>query len=341
MRPILVTGAQGFVGRFFVACALAAGERVIGLGRSPRSGTSFTHTISIDERCIPSPLPDELRDAVAAGSYEYFQCDLLDAQRLREVLRSTRPRAVVHLASALRDDPPSRLVQTNIAGTVALIDALRAEAADIESVVFGSSAAVYGQPRLLPVSEASELRPIEPYGITKCAAEQLAAIHADDLRARVAFARIFNVVGAGQDERHVCGRFAAQAVSARAGNRAALRVGDLAPTRDFIDVRDVASALLALVRCEGASGPFNVCSGKETAIGEVLALTLRSAGLPEHFEVESTYRRAADPSRSCGDNSKLRALGWAAQFSLEQSIADVVACYEAMRSRAISGASSA
>jgi GDP-4-dehydro-6-deoxy-D-mannose reductase len=339
MRPILVTGAQGFVGRSFVALALRAGERVVGLGRSARDDAHFTHAVSIGGKSVRAPLPADIADAQASGSYDYLACNLLDAERLRRIVRSTQPKAVVHLASGLRDDPPRRLVEANIAATVALIDALRAEGSDPECIVFGSSASVYGQPRTLPVSESSEHAPIEPYGITKCAAEQLAAIHTRSLASRIAFARIFNVVGAGQDERHVCGRFAGQAVFARAAGGTSLAAGDLSPTRDFIDVRDVGTALLTLVRSQAATGPYNVCSGEETSIGELLAMTLRSAGLPEEFPVESSYRRAADASRSVGDNSKLRALGWAPRFGIEQSVADVVAYYDAITTRAMSGAS--
>jgi GDP-4-dehydro-6-deoxy-D-mannose reductase len=347
MRPILVTGAQGFVGRSFVVSALSAGERVVGLGRSPRSDTHFTHAISIGSRSIRAPLPDAIQAALTSDAYEYVESNLLDPEKLRRIVRETQPRAVVHLATALRDDPPRRLVEANIAATVSLIDAVRAQRPDIECIVLGSSAAVYGRPRALPVTEAAAFAPIEPYGATKCAAEQLSAMASRDLPARIAFARIFNVVGAGQDERHVCGRFAAQAVSAYAPGTP-LHVGDLSPTRDFIDVRDVAAALLILMRSENASGAYNVCSGKETPIGDVLAMTLRSADLPEDIGVESSYHRNADASRSVGDNSKLRALGWAPQLSLERSVADVVAYYRSItaetgaeftRTRAISGAS--
>jgi len=197
------------------------------------------------------------------------------------------------------------------------------------------------------VKETSEFAPIDAYGVTKCCAEQIAAMHSRGLSARIAFARIFNVVGAGQDERHVCGRFAAQAASARKTG-AVLHAGDLSPTRDFIDVRDVAAALLALALSDVASGPYNVCSGTETPIGDVLTIALRSAGLPEDLPIESSYHRAADASRSVGDNSKLRALGWAPRFPLERSIADLTAYYRSIAAetgdastttRAISGAS--
>jgi nucleoside-diphosphate-sugar epimerase len=348
VRPILVTGAQGFVGRAFVAAALSAGERVVGLGRSPRSDTCFTHTISIRGRSIPAPLPAALRSALATDAYQYVQSDLLDTESVRSIVRSTRPSAVVHLASALRDDPPRRLTEANIAATVSLVDVLQ-EDADIKCAVIGSSAAVYGQPRTLPISETSELAPIDAYGVTKAAAEQLAAIGLRDCNTRIAFARIFNVVGAGQDERHVCGRFVAQAVAARASGAAVLQVGDLSPTRDFIDVRDVASALLVLVQSSLASDAYNVCSGRETAIRDVLAIALHSADMPDDLTIEPSYRRAADASRSVGDNSKLRALGWAPRFSLEESIADVTSYYrsiavatgaESSSARPISSASS-
>src|SRR5205085_533500 len=92
-------------------------------------------------------------------------------------------------------------------------------------------------------------------------------------------ARIFSVAGPGQTETHVCGRFAAQVAALAGIPHPALEVGPLDPTRDFIDVRDVASALWLLAQAREPGSTYNVASGRETAIHAVLSDLLRIAGL--------------------------------------------------------------
>jgi nucleoside-diphosphate-sugar epimerase len=307
MKPLLITGAQGFLGRYCVAEALRGGETVVGFGRSPRN----------------DPIA-----GMSSPAYEYRSGDVLDGSSLAGVIRETRPRAIVHLASALRFDEPQRLVRTNVAGTIALFDAIADAKAAPERVVLGSSSAVYGRVEKVPVSERAPCRPTDVYGVTKLAAEQLAEIRSRELGIPIYAARIFNLVGPGQDEHHVCGRFAAQAVRLPPGDDATFSTGDLRPTRDFIDVRDAARAVVLLSRTAGAPGAYNVGSGIETAIARVLELTLKASGR-RGVRVEQTFARTSDVPRSVAEIAKLRAAGWQPAYTLEQSIADLVASFSA------------
>jgi GDP-4-dehydro-6-deoxy-D-mannose reductase len=312
------------MGRFFVAHALSTGRTVVGIGRSKRCDDWFTH----HDDAAPAPVPTNIRLLFTSDTYAYHSVDLVRSEKLAHIVRDVKPRAIVHFAGSLRGDQFEHLVRNNIIGTAALFDAIERSNVDVECVVFVSSASVYGAARRLPISEEDPCNPADLYAVTKFAGERIASIRATDTSSRVICARVFSVVGPGQDERHVCGRFAAQAVrlAARRGD-GVLRVGDLRSTRDFIDVRDTAEALLLLVEHGRAGEAYNICSGIETPIDDVLRISLNSAGLLQRPPLEKAYERAIDFARNVGSNAKLRSLGWTASVSLSQSISDLVTYY--------------
>jgi nucleoside-diphosphate-sugar epimerase len=148
-------------------------------------------------------VPRALRRWLGIQRYGYQSVSLDDAGSLRPVILVFRPDCVFHLASALHSAPERELAATNIAGTASLLRALEGTGTRL---VLGSSASVYGSPGRLPIDEAHPCAPVNAYGTTKLAAEQLAARHG----AGVVIARVFNVVGPGQSEDHVCGRLASR-----------------------------------------------------------------------------------------------------------------------------------
>jgi GDP-4-dehydro-6-deoxy-D-mannose reductase len=324
----LVTGAQGFTGRFTVAALLQADPRaqVVGSGRSPALDQTFTHAVTWGERRVLAPLPREV-GALDPARYRYLACDLDDPAAVAGLVAAAQPNVVIHLAAALRDDPPERLIAANVRGTIALLTAL-GTLADKPAVVLGSSGSVYGANPAIPVGEGDCCAPAEPYAMSKLAAEYAARVLAPALGLPLVIARIFNIAGPGQDERHVCGRFAAQAAAIAAGAREPrFEVGDLSPTRDFVDVRDVAAGLIVLAARGVAGGTYNLASGEERSIGEVLRHVLALAGIAERVEIVERYARAGDISRQRADIAKLAALGYRPRYTLEATLADLLAYY--------------
>src|SRR4051812_37053870 len=120
----LITGAQGFVGRYLAARLLceARGAEVFGIGRSARREGQFTHAIHLGAMRLAAPLPEEIKHADSDSSYHYMTVDICDSARLIRVIRDFRPQVVFHLASALRDDLPESLFRTNIEGTIRIIE---------------------------------------------------------------------------------------------------------------------------------------------------------------------------------------------------------------------------
>ena len=236
MKRVLVTGAQGFVGRWLVHALDRSGlvGEIFGIGRSAGNRLAFTHKFHWGGRCIPAPLPPGLCSQMSTP-YHYQPLDICDSSALATLLADVRPHWVFHMASGLRDDPPGHLCRTNVEGTTVLTHALIDAPQRPERVIFGSSGSVYGASRQLPLSEDATTEPTTLYGVTK-----LASQHA----LPSVWARLFNLVGPGQDERHVAGRFASVLAALQSsGGPLRLAVGPLDTTRDFIDVRDRAPAL--------------------------------------------------------------------------------------------------
>jgi nucleoside-diphosphate-sugar epimerase len=331
-ETLLLTGAQGFVGRWFAA---ASGfRRVVGIGRSARRA-SFTHEATLGPHRVTAPLPSALR---SAPQTEYVSCDVRDEDALIALLRTERPHAIVHLAAALRDDPPSALFPANVDGTIALLHAVARSGVRVGRIVLGSSGSVYGAPQRLPVREDDGVNPPDLYAVSKLAAEWSARVLARELDLPLVVARIFNVVGPGLDERHACARFASQLAAAAHGYAERVVVGELTPTRDFADVRDVAAALAILARRGAAGTTYNVASGRETALREVFEILLELSGAGERLEVVRGYRRAADCPRVVADVSRLAELGYAPAHALSASLAALYGYYADDVARAVSAA---
>ncbi|HEY7993596.1 MAG: NAD-dependent epimerase/dehydratase family protein [Candidatus Eremiobacterales bacterium] len=340
---IFVTGAQGFVGRYVVGSMLrGCTTDILGIGRSSRQDDTFTHAVRCRDRAVQAPLPEQLKRTLSDRRYRYEAVDITDRKAVAAMLRGFRPDVVVHLASGLRDDDTEHLERTNVLGSTTLVEAVAEAGAAIRMLVLGSTGGVYGAAARIPIPETAPFAPVDPYSRSKAAAERATRELAQRESVPVLWARLFNIVGPGQDERHVCGRFAAQAVAiAHGASDKHIEAGNLESTRDFIDVRDVALALERLAIAGVAGEAYNVSSGVEVKIGDVLDLTLRAAAVESVARLTALPPRENDIARHAGDASKLEALGFRRRFSLAESVGDVVRYYvEDVERTAATGSSS-
>ncbi|HEX3671946.1 MAG TPA: GDP-mannose 4,6-dehydratase [Candidatus Cybelea sp.] len=305
----LVTGASGFVGRHLVDALRREGAEAFGFG---------------------GPLDGDLG------------IDLGDAETIRRALDLSRPDVVFHLAAqtfvpdALAS--PIDTYEINAIGSARLAEAVRAYDAAPLRVVFASSAEVYGvrAAREYPLRETVEPRPQNPYGASKAAAETILLGESRAFGLDVVVARAFNTIGPGQSERFVIASFAAQLARIAAGGDPKLFVGNLDTARDFLDVRDVTAAYVALAR-DGERGEiYNVCSGAAISIRDALGELIRTAGVAVEVREDPQRVRAAENPLSAGDPAKVRArTGWVPQIPLRTSLRDV---YAAARDRVAAGA---
>ena len=327
-RRYLITGAQGLIGRYLAARILGAQRdaEVLGVGRSNRIDGFFTHAIRAGGEPRRAPMPAGLH-ACLDGRYRYRQLSLLETGALRDLIRDFRPGCVFHLASALHTASERDLFEINVEGTASLMNALCDSPETL--LIAGSSASVYGEACALPIQESHPCRPADMYGVTKLTAEHLVRVKAERAGLPFVLARIFSVAGPGQTETHVCGRFAAQVAALAGIPQPALEVGPLDPTRDFIDVRDVASALWLLAQAREPRGTYNVASGRETAIHAVLSELLRIAGLEGRARISQRSGHPGGVTRQVADISRLSQLGFRPQHSIAESLCDLFRYYQA------------
>ena len=298
-RRVVITGASGFAGRHLTAACRAAGEEVVALSRSGR---------------VPG--------ATAL--------DLLDAEATRAAVGAAAPDVVYHLAALAHvgrswSDPRATLAH-NQAMTLNVLEAIRSEAPGAV-VVAVSSGEIYGPPSFLPVDEAAELRPQNPYAVSKAAGDLLAGFYADAHGLRVVRARAFNHAGPGQPALYALASFARQVAEGIEAGDDPIRVmtGNPGSRRDFTDVRDVVRAYRRLAAA-GESGPVNVCSGNSVSARELVHALGRVTGVATAQELDAKLVRAHEVAEIRGSAARLQALtGWEPEIALETTLADTVA----------------
>jgi GDP-4-dehydro-6-deoxy-D-mannose reductase len=266
-------------------------------------------------------------DAVAADG------DLRDATHVDAVVAAAHPRAVVHLAATRRGGPPWPALLDDLAMAGAVAAAVARHAPDAPLLIAGS-AAQYGVGLPRAVTEQDSTVPMSTYGAVKSIVEQAVLTPPLGGGLRIIAARSFNHVGPGQGPEAPAAQWAREIVAAEAKGGGTIRTGELGVVRDFLDVRDVADAYLALVHSP-AEGIVNVCSGVPTPLRRVLDALVEAAAVPITVERDPALIREHDPPHVVGDPGRLRALtGWSPRIALEQSLADQLAELRAAQAQA-------
>lgn len=312
MSTVLVTGADGFVGRWVVRALLAGGWDVVG---AVQPGPPRHDGLTDAERQAVRWLPLELGDLASVRLVAGLQCD-----------------AVVHLAAvasggdALRD--PGLAWAVNAAGTARLLGEFgrRRGAGECDPVVLVcSTAEVYGRDATRPLVETDPTNPCSPYAASKLGAELAAHETRTRTGLRAIISRAFPHTGPGQDERFVIPAFARRLRGAQRAGAKVVKVGNLEPVRDLLDVRDVAAAYVALLE-RGAPGEvYNVCSGQGHSLEALFHRLAELLGVDAIHEPDPALVRPADIPYLVGDAAKLRAAtGWVPHVPLEATLRDVI-----------------
>jgi UDP-glucose 4-epimerase len=307
---VLVTGGAGYIGSVIGARLLARGHAVT----------------------VYDDLSRGHRAAVPPGA-SVVEGDVRDQPRVREALQQGRCDAIVHMAALAEVGEsvaqPERYHDVNVNGTAAVIAAARAAA--VGRLVFSSTAAVYGEPRRVPIDEDDELAPTNPYGASKLAAEHLLERARDAGDVAFTALRYFNACGAdgprGEDHEPETHLIPLALSAARDG--VALRVfGDDYPTpdgtcvRDYVHVADLSDAhVLALEALPAIQGAFNLGTGRGDSVKCVLDAVSRITGLELHHAIWG--RRAGDPPALVASGTRAAThLRWRPERSLEDAVRD-------------------
>jgi GDP-4-dehydro-6-deoxy-D-mannose reductase len=255
-------------------------------------------------------------------------CDIR-SRDLEGHVRRIAPDAVLHLAgmtsvsASFRD--PRLTFDVNFNGTWNLLDALRATGFT-GRFLFVSSGDCYGAipAERLPVSEDLPLRPRSPYAVSKVAAEALCYQWSQAGPFDVVIARSFNHIGPGQDNRFAVASFAEQIAEIAAGKApGSIRTGDLSVTRDLTDVRDVVHAYFALLAHGKPGETYNVGSGREVRLADVVRTLIAISGEEIETIVDATRLRVSEQRRAVADVGKIAAdTGWSATTPLDATLRD-------------------
>ncbi|MBP2658227.1 MAG: galE [Firmicutes bacterium] len=257
--------------------------------------------------------------------------DILDSNRLDEVIKKYQPEAVMHFAAyayvgeSVKD--PAKYYRNNVTGTITLLEAMKK--GGIDKIIFSSTCATYGIPTQVPICEDHSQNPINPYGWSKLMIEQILRDFHMAYSIRSVALRYFNAAGADPDgeigERHNPETHLIPLVlEAAAGRRPNIAIfGTDYPTtdgtciRDYIHVRDLADAhVMALnyLYKENKSTAFNLGNGSGFSVREIIEISRKVTG--KKIQIVEMERRAGDPAILVGNAAKIESqLGWRPQFS--------------------------
>ena len=300
---VLVTGANGFVGRHLVAALEAAGHEPKLLGTQP---------------------------AAFREDVPYRQVDVEDAPALAAAVDAWKPDGCIHLAGLsfvpAADNDPARAFRVNTLGTVHLLDAFQRHAPDARLVMVTSSQ-VYGFPGTGgPIDETRPLAPQNLYGVTKAAADHAALLFARRYGMAVMTARPNNHIGPGQSPDFVCSAFARQVIAIQSGDaRPLIRTGNLESRRDFMDVRDVVRAYLAVLDRGRAGEPYNIATGKLVRIQTLLDELCDLAGVSPIREINQDLFRPTTDGPVLEIARIREHTGWEPRIPLRDSLRDILA----------------
>lgn len=307
---VLVTGADGFVGKWTCLALLEAGHEVHG---------------GVRRLVDLGALPGEWRERLQA--VRWVECELRSPGSADAALGG-RPDVIVHLAAmasgAEARANPVGAWDINCLGTCELLYAME-RAGLAARFILASTGEVYGRGLRRPASESDPVAPCSPYAASKAGAEVAALEFHRRTGGDAIIVRPFAQTGPGQRADFVAPAFARRIRAAREAGAGQITVGNLDPVREFLDVRDVASALVLLLTAGGAGEIYNIAQGSGLALVDLfnqLAELLDWHGRPV---ADPALFRAADIPMLVGDGSRLASLGWRARYDLRQTLSDLIA----------------
>lgn len=302
----LVTGGAGFIGSNLVDALVARGDEVTVVDTlvTGRAGN--------------------LDGALARGA-RLHEVDVRDAAALAEVVAAARPETIFHLAAQIdvrrSVEDPAHDARVNVEGTLNLLEAARL--AGVRRLVYSSTGGgLYGDAGVIPTAEDAPVRPLAPYGQSKYAAEGACELYGRLHGLDSVVLRYANVYGPRQDPLGEGGVIAIFCGKAASGGTPVI-YGDGTQTRDFVFVGDVVDANLRAASApvgSQAGGPFNVGTGEETTVLELLD-ALRELAPGQALEPRFEPGRPGEVARSCLEVSRAReGLGWAPATSLSDGL---------------------
>jgi GDP-4-dehydro-6-deoxy-D-mannose reductase len=310
---ILITGITGFAGSHLAEYILAEhpGTEIFGTMR----WRSRTENI----RGIESRI-------------ELQECDLRDLSSVKALIERVRPERIFHLAAQSfvpsSWNAPAESLTTNILGQLHVFEAVRAAGLD-PWIQIACSSEEYGlvHEDELPIRETNPLRPLSPYAVSKVGQDYLGYQYFKSFGMKVVRTRGFNHDGPRRGDVFVSSNFAKQiAIIERGRKPPVIQVGNLDARRDFSDVRDIVRGYWLSLdgNCEPGEA-YNLCSGKDYSIREVLDKLVALSGMKVEIKEDPARLRPSDVPVLLGDASRFRkATGWSPSIPYERTLQDML-----------------
>ena len=326
---VLVTGGAGFIGSHTVVDLLQNGYRAIIVDDLSNASEKVIDRITT----IVGPQ--------AAANLSFYVADVNDRDALERIFTENDVDRVIHFAGfkAVGESvtKPIEYYSNNLGNTLTLVDVMREHG--VKSIIFSSSATVYGDPDSLPLTEKSPKKPAtNPYGWTKWMIEQiLTDLHTADPEWNVVLLRYFNPIGAhpsglmGEDPKGIPNNLLPYVAQVAIGKREAVHVfgndydtPDGTGVRDYIHVCDLASGHVAALNwMNGKTGVeiFNLGTGKGTSVLEIIKAFSAACGKELPYVIEP--RRAGDVTANYADCTKAKEqMGWEARYGIDEMCRD-------------------
>lgn len=288
MAVALITGINGFTGRYLAQALREKGYKVIGL----------THNNNQNDP-------------------ELFSCDLLDSAAVEEVVGQVQPDVVAHLAaiSFVAHGDVEAIYRTNVVGTRNLLHSLANCDKSPQAVLLASSANVYGNAPDDPITELTSVNPANDYAVSKLAMEYMARLWMAKLP--IVIVRPFNYTGRGQASNFLLPKI----VDHFRRGETKIELGNLDVARDFSDVRTLVDVYIRLLESAPAGEMFNVCSGNAVSLQEILGMMEHIAGYSIDISVNPAFVRENEIKCLRGSNNKLiDAIGQFDSIPLENTL---------------------
>jgi UDP-glucose 4-epimerase len=324
MTRVLVTGGAGYIGSH--TCV-----ELVSRGYEP---------VIVDNFVNSSPTAIDRVGQLTNSRIDWYEADVRDTARIAEILTKHECEAAIHFAGLKAvgesTEKPLEYYSANVMGTHSLITAM--QQAGTRQIVFSSSATVYGEPEFLPYTESHRLRPTNPYGNTKLAAEMLLNdVAGSGAVTDIAILRYFNPIGAhpsgmiGEDPNDIPNNLMPYVAQVAVGRRPHLNVWgndydtpDGTGVRDYLHVVDLARAhVLALDRFKHTHGPFtvNLGTGQGSSVLDVVRGFEAACG--KSIPMKIAPRRAGDIAAFWADPTLAQELlGWKAELTLDDMCRD-------------------
>lgn len=302
MKKYLITGVNGFVGKYFVECLQS-------------------HEPSADILGI------DITDNTSINNIKYQKLDLCNTSEVDELINKYVPDYIVHLAAmssvAQSWQEPAKCFLNNTSAFLNIAETVRLQGLNTRILSVGSSEeyGIYNE----PMQEIFNLHPKSPYSVARLSQEYLSKLYVDRFGTDIVMTRSFNHIGPRQSDRFVIASFIKQLVAISRGAENKMMVGNLDVIRDFTDVRDVVEAYYLILQKGQMRDVYNVCSGQGFKLRELLETAARLLNIKPNIIIDEARVRPNDMLRVVGDNTKLKTqLGWQQKYTLAETLQDII-----------------